>query len=104
MVRVVDTLDADTFLVAFHHPDGRKMYSNEELTYDEMAKQYDLDRPMTPGDNRPEDAAELWAEKVWHHTDYADELEAIVTSPDGTKHRIHITVEARPHFHATKIK
>jgi hypothetical protein len=52
----------------------------------------------------PEDAAELWAEKVWHHTDYADELEAIVTSPDGTKHRIHITVEAVPSFHAREIR
>jgi hypothetical protein len=52
----------------------------------------------------PEHAAVLWAEKVWHHTDYADELEAIVTSPDGTKHRIHITVEAVPSFHARKIR
>ena len=46
MIRVVDTLGADSFLVAFHHPDGRKMYSNEELTYAELAKQYDLDRPL----------------------------------------------------------
>jgi hypothetical protein len=39
-----------TFLVAYHHPDGRKRYSNSELTYAELAEQYDLGRPLTfPG-------------------------------------------------------
>ena len=51
-----------------------------------------------------EEAARLWAEKVWASHDYADEMTAIVTEPDGKKHRIHITVEARPHFHAREIK
>ena len=51
-----------------------------------------------------EDAARMWAEKVWASHDYADEMEAIVTSPDGTKHRVLITVEARPHFHAREVK
>ena len=36
-----------TFLVAYHHPDGRKRYSNSELTYAELAEQYDLGRPLT---------------------------------------------------------
>ena len=47
---------------------------------------------------------QLWAEKVWASHDYAEEMTALVTEPAGKKHRIHITVEARPHFHATKIK
>ena len=51
-----------------------------------------------------EEAARQWAEKVWARHDYADEMTAIVTSPDGTKHRIHITVEAVPSFHAREVK
>jgi VCBS repeat-containing protein len=51
-----------------------------------------------------EEAARLWAEQVWASHDYADELTASVTEPDGTKHKIRVTVEARPHFHATEIK
>jgi hypothetical protein len=36
-----------TFLVAYHHPDGRKRYSNSELTYAELAERYDLGRSLT---------------------------------------------------------
>ena len=51
-----------------------------------------------------EEAARLWAEKVWANHDYSDEMTAIVTEPNGTKHRVLVTVEARPHFHASEIK
>jgi VCBS repeat-containing protein len=68
-----------------------KQHYHEFLEDDEWA--YDV-----------EEAARQWAEKVWSRHDYADEMTAIVTGPDGTKHRVVVTVEARPYFHAREVK
>ena len=77
---------------------------DEFQTVHKFLSQYTTGMPTEKWAYDVEDAARLWAEKVWASHDYADEMTAIVTEPNGTKHRVLVAVEARPHFHASEIK